>query len=215
MKKYFLFVLIAMFSVSAGCKKQDVSWDGKILFFTGNVLINDQQAVIEQIIKPGEEIVTSTGSVCDIIFNEKNIIRIAENSSVVLNLSDEEKNLELKQGAVTNVLKKLIRTDKDIFKVITPAAVAAIRGTSFFVKIENQNATYICDCNGVLEVSDLRGEKSQTLEASHHKAVRISKNGSGFIISEAKMLYHDDAGMQALADKIKVKIDWSVIDKNN
>ena len=130
-------------------------------------------------------------------------------------LSDDQKSVELKSGAIANVLKKLTKTDKSLFRIKTPTALAAIRGTSFFVKVEDQAKTYICDCNGVIQVSDISGDNSRAVEASHHKGMRIVKTGSGFKLHDAGMLYHTDADIEDIAEKIGVVIDWSTIDREN
>ena len=82
------------------------------------------------------------------------------------------------------------------------------------MKIENQKKTYICDCNGVIQVSDIDGKNSRTVEAKHHKGMRIIKTGSGFSLRNAGMLYHNDADMEILAEKIGYAIDWSEIDRD-
>jgi hypothetical protein len=51
------------------------------------------------------------------------------------------------------VLEKLsVGANGQGFLVRTPSAVAGARGTSFFMKVESATSTYVCACNGAMQV---------------------------------------------------------------
>ena len=70
----------------------------------------------------------------------KDIFKIFENSEAVLDLDSQEKSINLKSGAISNLIKKLDAL-RDKFRprytVATAIAVAGVRGTAFFVKVED------------------------------------------------------------------------------
>jgi hypothetical protein len=178
----------------------------KVYFLTGNVNVNHQPAQIDQEIINGSIIETGKNSLCEIIFNEKNAIRLKENSNIIFDFT----KIEMSSGSMIGVFKKLSKSDKS-FSIKTPHNLAAIRGTSFFVKIENKNSTYFCDCNGVITISDLNNSMKHDLRTAHHSAVHITKKGQKTNITKAKMKYHSDKDVEKAASCISYKIDWNKV----
>lgn len=195
-----LFAALLIFS-SFLCKKE--AFSGKVMFLSGSVKISGNTAAIEQIVKPGDEIITGEKGLCVIVFNDKNIIRIESKSRVKI----DGYNIDLREGTFLSVLKKLGKS----FKITTPTTTASIRGTTFYVKVEDPDNTYFCDCNGIITVSDAEGKNKEELRASHHKGVRVSRKDGALSISDAGMLYHTDKDMERIAGKIGVTIDWTKI----
>jgi len=204
--------------IFAACSTgEKASTDGRITFVKGDVLVNGKKASKGSIVQDGTVVKTGDNALCEIVFNERNIIRIFDRSETVLNLSMRKKTIFLKTGTLASVFKKLGRgLDKRDYRlaVTTPTAVVGIRGTSFYVKVENQESTYICDCNGRIEIADVQFKSRQPVAASHHKAYRVLLKNGQQSINPAKMLYHTDAAMENLAARIGVVIDWKTIDSD-
>ena len=91
--------------------------------------------------------------------------------------------------------------------------MAGVRGTCFLVKVEDDNNTYICCCNGAIHLEGAGGEFTRNLAAPHHREVRITRSGTGLSMTAAPMLYHTDEDVEAIAARIGEKIDWTKIDK--
>ena len=91
--------------------------------------------------------------------------------------------------------------------------MAGVRGTCFLVKVEDDNNTYICCCNGSIHLEGTAGEFTRNLAAPHHREVRVTKSATGLSMAAAPMLYHSDADVEAIAARIGEKIDWTKIDK--
>lgn len=146
--------------VFAACSSsENASPDGKITLIRGDVLANGKKASKGSIVQDGTIIRTGDDALCEIVFNERNIIRIFDRSETVLNLSPRKRNIFVKAGAIANVFKKLGRGSQQKgyrLAVTTPTAVAGIRGTSFYVRVESKESTYVCDCNGRIEVADVQ-----------------------------------------------------------
>ena len=62
---------------------------------------------------------------CDIVFNDKNALRVSQNAVASLDFSGVIKEVSLKKGGLTSVLRKLARrSPTDCFRVETATAVA-------------------------------------------------------------------------------------------
>ena len=215
----FIIILGLLFYLLTACSTNSVeSGNGKIIFLVGKVILNNVQAKIGDAIMPDSKIITEENSSCDIVFSDKNIIHIGEKSDVVLNITEKLKKIKLNSGFIVNILKNLEKLANSMltsYTVETSTAVAGVRGTSFFVKVEDPNNTYICDCNGIIETQNINGSEKKQIAAKHHQAVRFTKTEKGIILGSAPMLYHTDQDLEALASKINVNINWTKIDNSN
>lgn len=190
---------------------------GKIIFVSGDVRVDGKVAEAGMVVESGSTLKTGENSISEIVFDEKNILKIFENSETILDFTAKTKGIYLKTGAIASVVKRLIRfadLKKYRYAVRTPTAVAGVRGTSFYVRVENSDSTYICCCNGVICLEDSTGEDLRQIEASHHNAVRLKRIEDRVLMSPEGLLYHTDQGIERLAEKINVRIDWKKIDRD-
>ncbi len=178
----------------------------------GTVTIDGKIAEVGSALEATARVETGADSSCEILFDGKNIVKIMPNTFAELDFSKVGKEIKLQKGGVAAVLKKLEAVaGTDSFRISGPTAVAGVRGTSLCVWADEKN-TYVCACNGKVHTIDSKGSNEQELEASHH-AARLYSDKSGTISAEtAGMLYHTDAGVEALAAKIGYAIDWTKID---
>jgi len=149
-------------------------------------------------------------STCDIIINDKNILRLKPDSKLILRISEKENILQLDKGWMAGVTRKVF-TKEGKFLIKTPTVTAAIRGTSFCLKIENEKSSYFCTCNGSIELKGKNSEKTETIEAAHHSARRFLVDKTGALIEDNNpgMLYHTDSGVEEIAKIINETVDWS------
>lgn len=209
---------LLFYFVTACTMNTTESKNGKIIFIAGKVMLNNVQAKINDAIMPDSKIITEEKSTCDIVFSDKNILHIGEKSDVVLNITEKLKKIKLNSGFIVSILKnlgKLANSMLNAYTVETSVAVAGVRGTSFFVKVEDPNNTYICDCNGIVEVKDISGAEKEVVKAKHHQAVRFTKTKTGILVKPAPQLYHKDKDLEAIASKINVHIDWTKIEDSS
>ena len=108
----------------------------------------------------------------------------------------EKRGVNLKTGGLLSVLSKL----KGSFEVSTHAAVAAVRGTEFYVEARGENATYVCICDGKVDVSarDGSGKPVAMKSKKTHKSLLFSRGGAGLSKKPAKMEGHTDAEIAGL-----------------
>jgi hypothetical protein len=83
--------------------------------------------------------------------------------------------------------------------VETPAAVAAVRGTEFYVEPRGKDSTYLCVCRGKVEVRGSGGSRFKTtMKGKHHTAALIQRSGESTKKRPAAMEGHTDAEISAL-----------------
>ena len=184
-----------------------------VSYLEGVVTIDGTAAQIGNTVPLGAVISTSAASLVDIEFNGRNAIRLSENTTLVFNPRNLQTGSQLRQGALTLCLKHLAVGERgEGFLVRTPSAVCGVRGTSFFMKVESPTSTYVCACNGVVQILGQDGSLLREIAGSHHKGVRIGDTGASPQLADAPMLYHTDADVEKVAAAIGYKIDWNVID---
>jgi ferric-dicitrate binding protein FerR (iron transport regulator) len=193
---------------------ETVSGTASVSYLEGQVSVDRKSAAIGDPVPLGSTVVTDAQSLCEIQFNVKNVVRLAEATTFVFDPGNLQKGSELKNGAVMLVLKKLAAvTGGAGFTVRTGNAVAGVRGTSFFFKAVDPVTTYICCCNGAVHMENATGSSSQDVEAPHHKAYLFTSSGREVTVSDSTLLYHTDADMEGVAATLGVTIDWSVPDR--
>ena len=185
-----------------------------VTYLEGTVTVDGVDAQVGDTVPAGSLVVTAAQSLVEIQFSSRNVMKLAEKTTLLFNPSNLQTGSELRQGALTLVLKKLlVGANGQGFRVRTPSAVAGVRGTSFFIKVESPTSTYVCACNGDVQVLDSEGSALKDLAASHHKAVWIKDAGGAPQLTDAPLLYHTDADMEKAAADIGWSIDWNVVDK--
>jgi hypothetical protein len=186
---------------------------GVVVYFEGEVRVNGSAVDIGLEVGPAIRVETGPASFCEIVFDDKNAIRVTQNSDATLDLSGLRKRVDLKKGGVTSVLRKLKKVAfGDSYTIATSTAVAAVRGTSFCVWADSES-TYVCACNGSVRTVDAKGANSRTLASSHHTARIYARKGASIELSEAGLEHHGDGDIETLAARIGESVDWSRIDK--
>jgi hypothetical protein len=198
----------------AGGKTETVSTRASINYLEGQVTVDAGAAEIGDPVPLGATVKTGAQSLGEILFNVKNLLRLSENTTLVFNPGNLQAGSELKQGALVLILKKLtVGANGRGFVVRTPGAVAGVRGTSFFIKAMDDHTTYVCSCNGAIQIADASGRTVKDFEAPHHKAYLFSTSGGSVNVTDSTLLYHTDADMEQAAAKIGVTIDWNTVDR--
>jgi ferric-dicitrate binding protein FerR (iron transport regulator) len=153
---------------------------------------------------------TGPDSSCEIVFGGRNIFQVQENCTAVLYIDREHQRINLKTGSIAFVFRKLqkLGSGRGGFSVDTPTAAAGVRGTAFFIKVEDLKNTYICTCNGRLTLRDAVRERRRWVQADLHKAYRYTTVGDEIKSTRVGLLYHDNATMDDLAAMIDYTIRW-------
>lgn len=190
---------------------------GVIVDLSGDVRINGEPAGINQEVMTGDRIQTGPDGVCEFTVGPDAVLRCYVNTDLALMLEQPVKRLALTSGSIgkfvrkTKWFKKIVRflSTQRRFEIHTPTTVLGVRGTTFYVRVEDQDNSYICCCNGEISTMDINAQNRRNIRAAHHKAIRITKEDERFVITDAPMRYHHDPEMEALAARINETIDWS------
>jgi hypothetical protein len=183
-----------------------------VVFLDGDVKIDGAAAQVGQSLASKVLVETGAGAVCEIVFDGKNAIRVGQNAVAALDFSGIVKEVSLKKGGLTSVLRKLDKiAGSDSFRVDTPNAVCGVRGTSFCVWVDDSTA-YVCACNGTVRTIDTKGSNELTLSAAHHQAREYSAKAGSIAVTPAGIEHHDDASVGSLAARIGEKVDWTKAD---
>ncbi len=215
-KKIFLLligmVVVVLFAVGEGQKEPEPTGftEGEIVYLEGDVFVDGSAAQFGTVIRPGAVIETGGSSLCDVVFGEKNVIRIYENTITELDMYTGR--AELKKGSLGAVLYRLtsfISPDGAKFQVSSPDVVAGVRGTALYLKIEDDGQTYFCTCYGKIQLEAPTGKARRTVEAYHHRAYRYITGEDGKVrLERALKEHHDDISMEAIAKRIGEQIEW-------
>ena len=189
--------------------------NASIIYVEGDVNMNGSPAAFGDGVQAGALVTTGPGSVCQSVFNSKNIIHMAEGTVLRFDPKALSRGATLQKGAIAMVLRNLqaIQGSDLRFAIRTSTAVAGVRGTCFFVSVEDENATYICSCNGAIYIEGDGGQFTQNIAAPHHREFRITRTGTSISVNAAPLLYHTDGVVEAVAAKIGETVDWTKIDR--
>jgi len=187
-----------------------VNTTGLIEYMEGEVTLNGEAARIGLEVEPGSTVRTGSESYCEVIFQGRNIFQIQEDSTAVISIDASSGGIELERGSLAAVFKQVrtLGAGGDGFQLKTPVAVAGVRGTAFFIKAEDGSSTYVCTCNGTLELEDVEEGNRLRVRSEHHTAYRFSTTDTGIRRIRAPLLYHNDSDLDRLATKIRTAIDW-------
>jgi hypothetical protein len=181
---------------------------GQVAFLDGDVTVDGKEAQVGQTIRRGATIQTGPASVCEITWGSENIVQIQEKTLAILDVGSFTPGVRLERGSVAAVMNRVDAVSRrGTFRVKTPSASAGVRGTVFFVKVEDKSNTYVCACYGAVDVTLTLGAQTE-LEANRHMARRFTRAGLASRSVAAGLLYHDDQSMGALAQKIGYTVPW-------
>ena len=186
-----------------------------IIFLEGDVTLNGAPASVGDAVRAGDTLQTAADALCEIVFNARNIVHMTAGTVLKFDASQLSRGATLQKGAIAMVLRNLaaLQGSEVRFSIKTSTTVAGVRGTCFFVKVEDENNTFICCCNGAIRVEGAGREFSQNLTSPHHQEVRISRSSTGLSVGAAPMLYHGDGDVEAIAARIGESVDWTRVDR--
>lgn len=124
---------------------------GKISYLEGEAYIQvkgkEKPLRVSQKIDAGDLIRTGEESIVEVTYDRGTVVRIGEKSKV--SLKGDEAGVEVKEGKVWANVQKLANGQ---FRVTTPVATAAVRGTVFRVDAEADSSSTIALYEGIVDV---------------------------------------------------------------
>lgn len=152
-------------------------------------------------IQSGETIVSEDGSTLVVKIKDRAALRMKNAAKVVFDEMGETIALNLDYGALMSV----VAPSKQKFLVRTPGAVAGVRGTAFYMESRSIDQTYICLCEGKLDVATPdTALQIAAAHRSHHTPVLISSDKTGKLSAgPAPMINHTNADITSLESVLR------------
>ncbi len=174
------------------CSKpqEKISFDLKVQSLIGEVKIKSPSGVRNassgEIVAEGDLITTGNKSVIDLVYGERGLIRIQENSVVYAEVLKEqasgETQLNLNSGKTFISVSRLLKDSK--FRVKTPTTVIAIRGTAFRISTTTKGSS-VDVLSGKVMVNPVKDgtviESVETIVAENQTAELTEKEIAGVI----------------------------------
>jgi len=167
-----------------------LSYANTIKEMQGRVWVNNDQATLATVIKPGDIIITGPNSSLIFVI-EEDVYKLGPRSTLRLQTnagSGIVQAMRFISGAFTAVFGS---GEKDIH---VPSATIGIRGTGFYLQKET-NSTYFCTCYGETEIATNTLSHRQQVSATHHQAYSIAnstQNKTSEVILPQTMRGHSD-----------------------
>ena len=209
MRTAWLAALAILVLGAAAAVAQVPSSVGRIEYLEGDVRINGVVADLGRQVDVGDWVQTGAKGAVDIVFDRTNVFRLGSNTVAVLNLGESRQDVDLKFGTMAAVFDK-VRTlsGRGTFDVRTPTGVGGVRGTTFFFRVLDSDTTYVCTCNGSLELSPF-GRDSFLETAAEHRAYYFRETDDGSVVVEdGDERFHDNESLNRVADVVGVTIPW-------
>lgn len=160
-KKFILLIIVAFMMTSFAPPEQGMV--GKVTFPLGNVLVLSKgdsrfrQVTFNMPVKNGDKIETRKKSRCELTYDDGSIVRIDEQSIYTVEkveIGKETRQVESKLsiGKIWANIKKLIKGN-DSWKLKSPAAVVAVRGTIYRMNAGADSSTQVLVYDGNVAVS--------------------------------------------------------------
>ncbi len=218
--KKLLVLLCSLFTVVSCTPKlpavQGAPTDCVLVYAEGRVTMDGKEISIGAKIINGALLKTDGNGIAEMVFNDKNIVKMGPLTVLRLDTSTLKRVVSLESGTFTAVLRKLDKLAGGTLEVRTPTAIAGVRGTSFFARVNpSEGETYFCACNGTLKLSTTDGSLGITKSSYHHNGtifsgdpgdVKILTPPSGFDVG------HTDKDLEDLASRIEETMDWSKLE---
>lgn len=175
-----LFVLAGVGGVPA----RSAPAEAKVLSVTGTLQVNGRPAAAGALLHKGDRLATGPNSRAFVGFSDGSAIRLNADSRLDLAELGKKTGLALQSGSVLSAVHKGAR-----YSVTTPRAVAAVRGTVFYVEATAAKPGYVCVCEGTVAVSDRRKRsRRRVITTQEHQAVSVNPDQ----IVPDRMLGHTD-----------------------
>lgn len=217
-------VLIMLLILTACSKKEAVDTIVTINSFFGDVTITSHEGnkppAVGQVLTINDTIVTGANSVVDLLYRNSGIIRVNENTTVVVSslikAGSDDVVLTLEKGKTFATLGKLKKGDG--FAIKAKTVIAAVRGTSFRL-VADEKASRVDVVSGkvmvkpvnnetVIEDIEVIVEENQTVTLDTKTAATISQK-----IDENKVEVVAEQEQQKIIDSIKETIKPTEIPK--
>lgn len=180
-----------------------------VVDFVGDILLNGQRMLPQQVVQSGDEILTGAAS---------RLIFVIGNASFHVR---QNSRLRVERGATLNTVSLLRLLSGAVVSafgrgssrsIVTPTLTAGIRGTGVYTEVmANQGGrSYFCNCYGTVDMSS--GNDRTVSRANYHQAFWGEvQPKDGRSLTPAKALNHTDEELEFLAQLVDQRTAWQVL----
>lgn len=187
--------------------------------------LTEEKATLGASLKTGDKVSTKDKSKVDIQFADGSAVRISENSVIdfdaltINSKGNSDTRLALVSGKVFAKVNKASKEDQ--FSVVTPTAIAGVRGTSFIVDRSKSDKAVVKVLDGAVAVAPriaiLEGLSEEEIAKNENlKKIQQSVVSSEVVLekNQASVLKADDKSLEAKdSSKISEKNIAAVVKK--
>ncbi|MEK7703555.1 MAG: FecR family protein [Myxococcota bacterium] len=163
----------------------------RFLAVEGAVTVDGAPAAVGNAIGETSTIETAADGSAVITLEPGSVVKLRPSTKVTLGTSERKKlSVKLALGAIWSFL-----TPGSSYEVVSPNAVAGVRGTVFYMEAEAAGATYVCACEGKVEMQTPDGKGFKKVVNSpkkNHKGFRFAQKGKKIKAKPAKRANHTD-----------------------
>ncbi len=168
----------------------------RFLQIDGEIKLDGAAATVDMEIPMSATITTGPNGHGYFTFGPGSVIEIRKSSTLKIGSSNTHKDsLKLLAGALWSVL-----APGASYEVHTHNAVAGVRGTVFYTEARNEKTSYICACDGKvdIEAANPKNFKKTIPSKMQHKAFLVNNKGKGQAVKPFKRVNHTDQEKEAL-----------------
>ncbi|MBX3609992.1 MAG: iron dicitrate transport regulator FecR [Hydrogenophaga sp.] len=182
-----------------------------IVDLVGDVLVNGERLVREQIIQTGDQIVSGPAS--RLVFMLGNAaFHVRQNSQLTVERGRSINTMSLLRllgGAVVSVFGP-----SSYRAISTPTLTAGIRGTGVYTEVmaAQGGRTYFCNCYGRVEL-ERAGQNVLSQSVYHQSFWGEAEPKGGRYITPAGAINHTDEELEFLAQLIDQRTAWQIMGK--
>jgi hypothetical protein len=179
-----------------------------VVEFVGDVLLNGQRMLPQQVVQTGDEILTGAASrlvfvIGNAAFHVRQNSRLRVERGRTLNTASL---LRLLSGAVVSAFGP-----GSSRSIVMPTLTAGIRGTGVYAEViaDQGGRSYFCNCYGTVDMQ--AGDNRVLSESSYHQSFwgEVEPRGGRFL-TPAPALNHTDEELEFLARLIGQRTAWQI-----
>lgn len=177
-----------------------------VVEFVGDVLLNGQRLLAQQVVQTGDEIQTGPASrlvfvLGNAAFHVRQNSRLSVGRGTTINTVSL---LRLLSGAVVSVFGRgSSRT------IVTPTLTAGIRGTGVYTEVMPDQSSYFCNCYGAVDLA-ASGDRVRSVSQYHQSFWGAAQPTAGRFLMPAPALNHTDEELEFLASLIDQRTAWQI-----
>ena len=190
---------------------EEAEWDARFTNVTGEVYVRSageedwRKAEAQVPLQKGDEVQTGPSAAAEIALDGENVVELGADSQMTVGaLEKQSSTVELTMGSLIAKLASLLGQRE--FKVKTPSAVAAVRGTEFGVEVDEEETSVGVFDEGKVSVRRSDAQEEVLLEPGREVGVR---RGQALRARALERFARRRAGMQRLrARLVSVRRAW-------